>query len=968
MAERNTDSPLAKPDYRLWLSYFCLPLLMILLGSVVLWVVQKRTGLTDWSGLLNYVRNNCWNWDWNLSTVLATVACLFILLSLTQLLLGTYRWVCFRIRRIDLWLCASTGIFAGLLLAPLFSSRYPDWLLDPSSVLWLLLYGLLLLPFFGILRQLDRLSAKQKSTVGNLSRIQSDAPIDSADQDLFEWSGKATAFGGEVLYAPDGTAFGVEAPWGTGKTSFINLCEQNWRDKYPEFTVAVYRFELLKYAGNPDFIQQFVLGLLESLQQHYYLPELSGAVQGYLGSLQGALELSGGPLKLTLNNQPNSIEEALDQIKAQLDRRLPQNFRLVVVIDDLDRAEPSSVCDLLFALHKCFALPRLRYVLCYDQQQLAHKAEQHRQHGGDLSSQTLYEFLDKFVGARVYLHATYAGLQKYVEDELLPQLESRPDIPEQWQKFIRVILLDGALPLLRQMDNGELLHAHIKRSKGNPLSVEQNHVYWHLLGDVRKLKWFYNQICLCWQDGLDLSKHDFNPRDLVYLLLLQQSFSQTFRTLQAQAHSGEYLSLALDTSEDDVKAGQGLEKFIEKEKDNFKLTPWQQDRLEALLRGLFDPKVRSKDDEQKNVVRAASSYRLPEYFHLLLQERIPALHSSQTYRTWLRWQWSEKGEPLKNLLKEDALREHDKVVDDWQDEHEYVLWEVLLGQFNQYTPQQQKELLTEYLQALPRFCAIGTLTRRRVAMVSLLGQLIADNHAQGQGILKQVWIDLPNAMLHKDRSTDVLLGYRDAMLVCFKISRQDTALARWAHKVLWGKFQKRYLEPPLALQKDLPTIEALTGTRNRQILAKPVDQVDQCISLSHIIKSIWVLSIQQKNTTLCKKIEDWLFNVCWGEGSPDHEQVAWWLDFLLYNWAVDIRRDGLTLSLEGDLRLRMQAFSQQHAAKIEEERQQLRQNILHGDHKGQNKAEVLHKALTELHGKNWDEIVVGGSNASAAGE
>ncbi|WP_293935116.1 P-loop NTPase fold protein [Iodobacter sp.] len=252
MPERH--SPLAKPDYRLWLSYFCLPLLMILLGSVVLWVVQKRTGLTDWSGLLNYVRNNYWNWDWNLSTVLATAACSFILLSLTQLLLGTYRWVCFRKRRIDLWLCTIAGIFAGWLLVPPFSSRYPDWLLDPSSVLWLLLYGLLLLPFFGILRQFDCLFAKHKPTASNLGRIQPDAPIKFADQDLFEWSGKATAFGREVLHAPDGTAFGVEAPWGTGKTSFINLCEQNWQEQ-PKFTVVVYRFELLKYAGNTPLCQ-----------------------------------------------------------------------------------------------------------------------------------------------------------------------------------------------------------------------------------------------------------------------------------------------------------------------------------------------------------------------------------------------------------------------------------------------------------------------------------------------------------------------------------------------------------------------------------------------------------------------------------------------------------------------------------------------------------------------------------------
>jgi hypothetical protein len=321
------------------------------------------------------------------------------------------------------------------------------------------------------------------------------------------------------------------------------------------------------------------------------------------------------------------------------------------------------------------------------------------------------------------------------------------------------------------------------------------------------------------------------------------------------------------------------------------------------------------------------------------------------------------------LLKQDVLVKHNNAAEDWQDEHEYALWQVLLVSFKYFTLEQQGELLGEYVQALPRFTTQEneTFTPSKFAMIIFFGRVIAENHHLGQGILTQIWIDLPNAMLRDDRNTDVLLGYRDAMLVCAKIPLKgpSEALARWAHEVLWEKFQKRYLEPKRALQKDLPTIEALTGTRQGQILAEPMDQVDQCRFLSHFIKLIWVLSIQQENTTLCKQIEDWLFETCWGEGNPDHEQVEWWLDFLLYNWAVDIRRDGLTLSLEGDLRLRMQAFSQQHAAKVEEERQQLRQNILHGDHKGQNKAEVLHKALTELHGKNWDEIVVGGGNASA---
>ncbi|MDW5417891.1 hypothetical protein R6242_15090 [Iodobacter sp. CM08] len=394
---------------------------------------------------------------------------------------------------------------------------------------------------------------------------------------------------------------------------------------------------------------------------------------------------------------------------------------------------------------------------------------------------------------------------------------------------------------------------------------------------------------------------------------------------------------------------QDLEKFINKEKAHYPLTIWQQDTLEALLRGLFDPKVHSKDDEQKKIVRAARGYRLPEYFYLLLQEQIPALHSSQAYRIWLRRQWFETGELLKDLLNQDLLVAHPDVAEDWQDEQEFKLWDVLLTQFKQYTPEQQNELLTEYLQALPRFHAIETFTRGRVDMANLLGCVIANDHVQGQEILTKIWFDLPNAMLRDDRSTDVLIGYQDAMLVCFKISRQNTELASWAHEVLWGKFQKRYLDSsptPRPLQNDLPT--AMAATRLTEVT--PINLRDFLLETWMRLRS---LSTKQTDTTLSQKIEDWLFEVCWGEASPNHEQVEWWLDFLLFHWDHDRIRGGLSMGEDPTLRERMKKFSLKHKAEIEQKRQQ--QSGVNYRIAGveRSKAEVLHEVLTELHdGKN----------------
>lgn len=982
MSENNRHLFLTQPNYRLCLSYFCLPFLFVMLGSVVLWVAQERTGLTGWLSLLQYIYN-----DWQ-----HLQGWLLALIGIPLLLcwpMAKYCWIFIRSLRIDLWLFAGAGGLTGWQLAEQFGPSYATWLLEPKSPLWLLLYGLLLLPMLGVLHLWDfafskwlevyrakvapwllnlmnafkSLSTNKQTqhknpatpTTQTSGRTQSDAPITQLDDDLFGWGIKAEAFSREALLAEDGTAFGVEAPWGTGKTSFINLCEKQWQAQR-KHTVMVYRFELLNYAGSPNLIQQFVLGLVDKLQENYYLPELRSAVQGYLGNLQGAMELSGGPLKLTLTKQLDTIEEALEQIKAQLERRLPPKARLIVIIDDLDRAPPDNVRDLLFALHKCFALPRLRYVLCYDLQQLAHKAELHRQHGGDLASQTLHEFLDKFVTARVYLHTNYQGLKDYVEKQLLPQLKLRPEIPEQWRDFTVKILQKGALALLRQVDAGDQVRAINSKENDKQLRVEQHHIHWGLLGDIRKLKWLYNQMCLCWQQGLDLDKHDFDARDLVRLLLLQQEFPIVFRSLQAQAHSGEYLYLSVKNADGNYAKGAGLDGFINQQKEHYEQIPWQKNAVEVLLLGLFDPKVPSNDGKPIISNRAARGYRLPEYFNLLLQEQIPSLHSSGTYRIWLSQQWYQQGVPLEKLLKDEALKPHKDVKENWQDEHEYALWEILLGPFNRYSIEQQRELLTEYLKALPRFAARKTMTPRRFAMASLLGlalsNLLAHNNFElVQGLLKQAWFDNEYAMLSDKHNDKALLGWQDAMQVYNELLSYNSELKTTQLKAFWDMFTIRYLNTKVAWQDVLPTPEMLQGGR------KTVEQLgwqpEMHWWLVSMWKSLWRLCEWQGDKALLQKVADWLFISCWGEPQPKDEQLTWWLDFLL-SYSKKKFDDPTKLELPPSLQPRMQAYAQKHKGEIETVRLKQTHTIDHGYRKV-IKADVLQEALTKLDELSGDE-------------
>lgn len=871
--------------------------------------------------------------------------------------------------RFDLWLCAALGVVAALILADrlsyesLFLLKPPEKepLLDVTADYWLLLYGLLLLPGLLVLQLWDSAIEKIKQcaprgTVGSSRRVQPDIPIELGDDDLFGWGNKAKVFSNAVLAAPDGMAFGVEAPWGTGKTSFINLCELQWHKP-----CIVYRFELLKYAGNLNIIEQFVLGLLDELEQHHYLPELRCAVQGYLVGLQGALELSGGPLKVTLNSQPSLIEDALQQIASQFERRLPGAFCLIVVIDDLDRVAPENVRDLLFALHKCFALPRLRYVLCYDQQQLAHKAELHRQHGSDLASQTLHEFLDKFVAARVYLHSNYQGLESYVLKRLLPKLKLNSYLSNEWHDLVKEIFVDGALALLKEGGADDHVKIQLYAHNAESPKFERNHIYWTLLGNIRQLKWLFNQILLCWQSGLDLIKHEFNARDLVYLLLLQHSFPDLFRRLRAKAQSGEYLIICEKNK--NVKStnlpNDKLSEFIEEEQRHYLNNPWAKSAVEVLLRGLFDeniPFMKYAKTAKQNY-RAREDYRLSAYFYLILQEEIPPKKSSRAYFFWIQMQWQNEGKALHDLLSVDVLKRHADESENWYDQHEYALWEMLFDGVEHYNVDQQAELVVEYLKALPRFVAHPRVKfcHQRVSMANLLGDvlrslLIRKNSELAKRLLIMAWFDTEFSMLkHKD-PIESLVGWNDAVLSCWWLHAQevDEKFRYFIQMEFWNNFIKNY--PKFDMHGQLESLsKALQGTREN--IGQQEESGPREWLVCHWAKLHALTALGPSTEWYSKSneaMEKFLFENCWGDTGPTDEQLCWWIDYVFYN--IKPNHIGFdSVDQIQSFNAKFKSYAIRHALSIDRVLQQRCQP--------ESEAKKLGDALTFVCGMPWSEVV-----------
>lgn len=94
--------------------------------------------------------------------------------------------------------------------------------------------------------------AQSESTMGQRTRTSSflnDAAIhDGAD--LLQYSSLAEDFANKIYdnKSANSMIWGVEGPWGIGKSSFLNLCEESLRKNHPR-EVTVVRFNALKYSG-----------------------------------------------------------------------------------------------------------------------------------------------------------------------------------------------------------------------------------------------------------------------------------------------------------------------------------------------------------------------------------------------------------------------------------------------------------------------------------------------------------------------------------------------------------------------------------------------------------------------------------------------------------------------------------------------------------------------------------------------
>ncbi|UVL54372.1 KAP family NTPase [Pseudomonas sp. B21-035] len=208
------------------------------------------------------------------------------------------------------------------------------------------------------------------------------------DDDLQRWA-IARSVLRSIESAPDSwsTRIGLYGKWGSGKTSVLNFIEEQARmrneSKPDGITWVVVRFSAWDAEGRDGVIQRFYQALLEQLEKGAWsgksfkdlgrgiarllgnVAEIGKSVVQVMDPVSGMMVSKGTQIAeqtgQLLSSKLAFNRKELEALCAELERT-----RIVVFIDDLDRADPTAIPKAMLALRELLDWPSFAFVLAFD--------------------------------------------------------------------------------------------------------------------------------------------------------------------------------------------------------------------------------------------------------------------------------------------------------------------------------------------------------------------------------------------------------------------------------------------------------------------------------------------------------------------------------------------------------------------------------------------------------------------------
>jgi len=399
----------------------------------------------------------------------------------------------------------------------------------------------------GIIRQtLKRKIHKSKFLSDH---VDSNKPV---NEDILDVRKKAENFAEQVIdnFSSESLVFGIDAPWGSGKTTFLRFSRNVW-EKHGN-GVLIFDFNPQSFDINTNLFDKFVDEFINNLKANHFVPEIQINLFKYLRFLKD----SHFDLKFFQFNF-SEFEKLSDSLKNLEQSLVSFNKKIIVVIDDLDRLQVDDIKIVLNIVKKSFALPNVSYVLCYD-------------------TENINSFENKLIQTKSTIKLNNnVGTNNVSKIEgglsTIPMVDNRK-ISEFFEKVVNVKislfpnpekLKTFFIDCLKKIGIEEKTIGYLTTDAINFIFHADNyHSYRPFIGDLRKIKRFINTFVLLKQfDGIDITYYDFNGKDLINLFLIYINYPHIFRKIyDTETNSGKHFFSAVSPYEVFI-SGKDTKKF-----------------------------------------------------------------------------------------------------------------------------------------------------------------------------------------------------------------------------------------------------------------------------------------------------------------------------------------------------------------------------------------------------------------------
>jgi len=281
--------------------------------------------------------------------------------------------------------------------------------------------------------------------------IRADNPIKRAEDDVLGRASIARSFAEQVLLldAEEGVVVGVLGPWGSGKTSFVNLA----RTHLERTGVAVLDFNPWMFSGAEQLVESFFVELSAQLRLRRGLAKVGKDLEEYGEAFSGLgwvplvgpwierVRVASRILARTFQRRREGVGSRRAKVESALGAL---DKPLAVVIDDIDRLTSSEIRDVFKLVRLTASFPNVIYVLAFDRLRVETALAEQGVSGRDYIEKILQVAIDiPAVPAHVLNNEVFRAI-----DDAISAIDNKgPFSEDSWPD----VYMEVVRPLLRNM-------------------------------------------------------------------------------------------------------------------------------------------------------------------------------------------------------------------------------------------------------------------------------------------------------------------------------------------------------------------------------------------------------------------------------------------------------------------------------------------------------------------------------------